>query len=421
MGPATTFSESPPAAAAEVFVARQPILNADRSTYGYELLYRSHRGNAFDGTDAAAATARVISNSYLTIGLDQLVGGNRAFINFDRASLVGGLPAMLPQETVVVEILETVQPDSEVLAACEALKKKGYLLALDDVVGSEGLETLLGLTDIVKVDFRGASSLEIRRLARHLSGATLLAEKVETYEEFERARQMGFRLFQGYFFSRPEVVSKREIPGFKLNYLRILKEVGNLDLDFERIEEGVKREASLVHKLLRYVNSAHFGCKRRVDSIRHALALLGETEIRRWISLATMAGLASDKPAQLVVEAMTRGRFCELMSGRAGLASRAPEMFLLGLYSLLDALLDRPMKEVVDEVSLTADVRSCLLGEPAPVRAMLDLLALAEAAGRADWDRLGAAMLRIPVPLAEVNERYLEAVRWAGEVFRAGD
>jgi c-di-GMP-related signal transduction protein len=405
----------------DIYVARQPILDQRKNLFAYELLYRSSRENVFDGTDSTTATSRVISNAFLTIGLERLVGERRAFINFDRNMLTRGLVELLPRANLVVELLEQITPDEEVLASCRSLKSKGYLLALDDFVCAEGLESLLELADIVKVDFRLTSERERRLLTNKLLDwdVQLLAEKVETQDEFDTASDLGYTLFQGYFFSRPVIVEGRQIPGFKLNYLRILREVGNPTLDFARVEDVLKSEVSLLHKLLRYVNSAQFRWAREVESIRHALALLGETELRKWIALVTMSGLASDKPLQLVVDAVTRARFCEKMSAPVGLASRSSELFLLGLYSLLDALLDRPMAEIVDDVHLADDVRATLLEEPVKTRGLAETLCLARAYEKADWGLLESAAMKMNINVGTVADTYLEAVEWADGNFNS--
>jgi len=418
---ATAGSADEIGASDEIYVARQPILGLNQELHAYELLYRSSRENVFDGSDATTATSRLVTNSLLTIGLEHLVGEKRAFVNFGRKLLVDGYAQLLPKGAVVIEILEDIEPDAEVLRACEDLKRKGYTLALDDFVSADGYEDLLQLADIVKVDLRLATVEQQRELINRVSSLSLglLAEKVETHEEFAAAAELGYTMFQGYFFSRPQIVPGRQIPGFKLNYMRILKEVSNPELDFSRIEQVVKSEASLVHKLLRYVNSASFGWKRDVESIRHALALLGETEIRKWISLATVAGIASDKPQQLVIDAVMRGRFCESLSRTLGLAARSSDYFLAGMYSLLDALLDQPMSEVVEEVHLAGDVREVLLGKPAATRGLGEALALARAYERADWDAIDAVAGSLGLGLQEIAQSYLEATEWADQVFKS--
>jgi EAL and modified HD-GYP domain-containing signal transduction protein len=404
----------------DVYVARQPILAVNQAVYAYELLYRSSMENAFDGTDATTATSRVIANSYLNIGLERLVGDRCAFINFGRQLLLDGYAEMLPKDSVVVEILEDIEPDTAVVDACKALKRRGFVLALDDFVTADGYDELLGLADIVKVDFHLTDASVRDQLAEQLRprGLRLLAEKVETHEEFEEAVGMGYTLFQGYFFSRPKIVAGKQIPGFKLNYARVLKEVGNPELDFQRIDDLVKAEASLVHQLLRYVNSASFGWKREVESIRHALALLGETEVRKWISLAALAGIASDKPQELVVEIVVRGRFCESISKCIGMGARSSEFFLLGMYSLLDALMDKPMSEVVNEVHLADDLRDVLLGRAVSTKGLRESLTIVCAYEEGDWEAIAANAASLSISQVEVSESYLEAAEWADEIFQ---
>lgn len=404
----------------EVFVGRQPILNVRKEVVAYELLYRSSRENRFDAAGSSSASSNVIANALLTFGLDRLVGNRRAFINSDSALLTDGFVTMLPRNRVVIEILESVVETDELVRACRDLKDKGYTLALDDFVCETGHERLLELADILKVDFRATDRQSQERLAGayRARGITMLAEKVETPEEFDLSLQAGYQLFQGYFFSRPRIVTSHEIPGFKLNYLRILEETNRPDLDFDRLEEILKPEPSMVHRLLRYVNSAAFGLHGEVRSIRHALALLGEQEIRRWAVLAAFAGLAEDKPRELIVAAVVRGRVCERLAAEAGLGQRGSEMFLMGMFSLADAILERSMEDVFSCILLVADVRETLLhARRAPVRIRL-LLDLAIALEHADWPAMETAAATLGLPIHALRDVYLEALEWTARVFR---
>ena len=414
------MSRQEQAALREVYVARQAVLDREQHLFGYELLYRSSRKNVFDGLDSTKATSRVISHSFMTIGLERLIADRRALINFDRNMLVSGYAAILPKKSVIVEILEDVTPDVEVVAACRKLKHCGYQLALDDFVGGDGFEPLIELADIIKVDFRLTSPSVQAGFAKQFNnrGIVMLAEKVETQQEFQRARDMGYSLFQGYFFSKPAIVTGREVPGFKLNYLRILKEINNPDLDFDRIEEIVKYEASLVHKLLRYINSATFGWNREIESIRHALALLGEKEVRKWISLVAISGLAGDKPQELVVNAVIRGRFCELMSSDIGLSQRQSELFLMGMFSLLDAVLGMPMQEILGEVHLADDVRDTLLGKAARTRGLKEVLGVVRAYETADWAAMEEIAQSVGLSASSLSQTYMDSVEWADRVFQ---
>jgi c-di-GMP-related signal transduction protein len=265
------------------FVARQPILNREQQVFGYELLFRDGIENVFRATDAEAA-ARSTLDSTLLMGFDVLCDGQRAFINCTRDLLLKDGITLLPCEQTVVEILEDVQADDLVMAACERLKVAGYTIALDDFVTNDRREPLIALADILKVDFERTTAAEQAALVKRYAsaGRRMLAEKVETQEQFVAGQDVGFVYFQGYFFRRPEVVRAREIPTNRVNYLRMLAAVSKDELDLRELEMLIKTEASILYRLLRYLNSPIFGMRNEIHSIRHALAILGEREVRRW-------------------------------------------------------------------------------------------------------------------------------------------
>jgi c-di-GMP-related signal transduction protein len=405
----------------DVLVARQAIFDRRMNVYGYELLYRSCQDNFFDGTDGSIASAQVITNSLFAIGLEKMLGGKLGFVNFSRELLVGDCASVLPRQKTVIEVLESIQPDKEVIAACQRLRRQGYLIALDDFPRNGNSAPLVGVADIIKVDFRTTDPPEQRELLNRYGkrGIRMLAEKVETQDEFERARWMGYVYFQGYFFARPVIVQGREIPGFKLNYLRILREIHHPDMDFHRLEEALKPEVSLTYKLLRYVNSAAFGFSRRIESIREALVLVGEKEIRKWASLVVLPQLAGNRPAELVATAAVRARFCELMARPVALGARSSELFLMGLFSLLDVMMGRPLDEILDQLHLATDLRATLLGRPEGKLAAIHALVHAQEKG--DWEAASAAAARLEVPMEQVAELYLNAVQWADQVFESSD
>ncbi len=404
----------------DVFVARQAIFDRRLGVFGYELLFRSCLNDAYDGTDGALASSQVISTSFYSIGVENILGGKRAFINFPRKLLVEDFASLLPREVAVIEILESVIADPEVLEACAALRRRGYLLALDDFSDREEMAALTRMADIIKVDFRATDPAEQEALMRRYGrrGIRMLAEKVETQPEFERARKMGYSFFQGYFFARPVIVQGREIPGFKLNYLRILQEVHRPELDYGRLEALLKLEVSLTYKLLRYVNSAVFGFNRRIESIKEALVLVGESEVRKWLSVVVLPQLAGNKPGELALTAVVRAHFCELIAHPAGLGRRASELFLMGLFSLLDVMMDQPLDALLEQLSVADDVRAALLGDTPAGGAIADVYALVRANEQAEWDALVAAARRLSVPSQRIADLYLEAVRWADDVFR---
>lgn len=404
----------------DVFVARQPIFDRQQRVFGYELLFRSCLTNAYDGTEGTQATSQVITTSFFSLDMGKILGGKRAFINFNRDLLVGECVSVLPSEIAVVEVLESVEADEQVMAACKHLKERGYLLALDDFVCEERLAPLAEVADIIKVDFLATPEAERRRLVRRYSGRgiKLLAEKVETPEQFRQAYQMGYSYFQGYFFARPVIISGRDIPAFKLHYLQILKEINLPELDYPRLENMIKQEVSLSYKLLRYINSAAFGWRGPIESIRQALVLLGESESRKFVSLVALPFLAQDKPEELVVTAVIRARFCESIAPRVGLSNRKADLFFLGMFSLLDVIMDRPLEEVLAEVGLAPDVREALLEKSCgrnPLGWILELVRCYEAA---EWDRLAQAARHLRLPAEVIPDLYLDSVHWADSVFR---
>ena len=299
--------------ALEHFIARQPIFDTKGRVYAYELLFRSGLHNYFDCDDQDHAAASVIANSNLLFDLSEMTGSTKAFVNCTRRVLLEDLITTLPRQQAVVEVLEDVEPDEELIAACRRLKNKGYTLALDDFVYHQNYEPLLELADIIKVDFLLSDVEEQERLARMMipRGIKMLAEKVETHEVYEQARKMGYQYFQGYFFAKPVIISRKDIPTNKVQFLRILKEVHAQEVDFKKLAQTIQSEVSLSYKLLKLINSAAFALRNKVTSILQALSLLGLREIRSWVSLLSISSMADDKPAELVVSSLIRARLCE--------------------------------------------------------------------------------------------------------------
>jgi EAL and modified HD-GYP domain-containing signal transduction protein len=348
------------------------------------------------------------------VGMDRLVGNKKAFINFGRELLLAGFPAVLPKENTVVEILEDVQPDPEILAACEDLKRQGYLLALDDFVMRSGQESFLDQAHIVKLEV-GSTSMEeqaafVKRL--HAEGKKMLAEKVETHQEFAAARDAGYDYFQGYFFAKPTLVRSRQIPLVKLNCLNLLRELVKPELDLNRLADLISADVSLTYKLLRYVNSARFATVDRIESVRHALLFPGEAQLRRWASMAAIPKAASDKPTELLTASLIRAWMCESIA-RLSNYIRPEHAFLTGMFSFLDALLDQPLDVVLSGIGLAPPILDALLGTaPAddPLTAIYDLVRGYEAG---EWEAIQAPAERLGLELDLVRNAYCEAVTWA--------
>jgi EAL and modified HD-GYP domain-containing signal transduction protein len=404
----------------DVFVARQPILDAAQDVFGYELLFRSNaQSNFFDGQDRDHASARVIDRSLLTFDWVSLTRNKRAFINVTRRALLEEQVRVLPPQATVVELLEDIEPDEPVVAACAALKRGGYLVALDDFQYRPEYEPLLALADIVKVDFKidqseAARALHVQRLRPR--GVRLLAEKVETREEFAQAKALGYALFQGYFFARPEILSTREVSGNKLSYLRLLQQFQSDEIDYERIGQIVKGDMALSLKLLRFLNSAAFGWRSRVENIKQALVLLGERPLRRWACLVAFAQLGGDQPGELVRLSLVRARFCELLAPEVRLPGEELKLFLAGLLSTVDALIGRPLKEILGGLALPPAVKAVLLGGPSP---LADAFALALAYERGDWGEVARLGQALRLDEAKIPKLYEQSLAWAESIFAA--
>jgi c-di-GMP-related signal transduction protein len=394
------------------FVARQPILTTDEKVFGYELLFRDGIEDFFQSSDPDAASRSTLNTSML-IGLDVLCDGHRAFVNCTRETLLKDYVTLLPSEQTVVEVLETVPADDLVVAACRRLKEAGYTIALDDFAVNDPREALTDLADIIKVDLRATSAADAAAMVKRYGPwrCRMLAEKVETREEFVTAKKAGFLYFQGYFFRRPEVLTSHEIPANQLNYLRMLTAVSQPELDVREIENLVKSEAALCYRLLRYLNSAAFGLSAEIRSVQHALAILGEREVRRWIRLVATLGAGQGKTTDLVLAALVRARFCELLSPK--IAHGESDLFLMGLLSLMDTMLEVPMHQVLDNVPIDQESKVALLGGAGRLRPFYQLM-LAQEAG--EWKSVSELTRQLHLNESDVATFYWQAMQWAREV-----
>lgn len=402
----------------DVFVARQPIFDRDSRVYAYELLYRSNADcNRFTGTDEDRPTLEVIAGSLLTIGLNGIAGGKKAFINFGRNLLVDGLVSMLPKDNVVIEVLETAEPDSELVNTCRKLRKLGYTIALDDFAWHPRFEQLIEIAHIIKIDMRLTSRAEQERLVSTYQprGIAMLAEKVETREEFEWAADVGYDYFQGYFFARPSIISAKEIQPAVFTCLQLLRQLQSPDLDFKKLENLIGADVALAYKLFRYVNSVLFARRGNIQSIRRALAHLGADAIRRWATMATLPRLVQDKPEELVASALVRAHFCENLARLAG-DPGFPSAYLTGLFSFLDALLDRPLDEALAEVGLGPHINDVLLGTPGSDEPLATIYTLARSYEAGDWEQTDQLARRLGLADSDVSNSYVEATERANQI-----
>ncbi len=401
----------------DLFVARQPIFDRAQQAIAYELLFRSATGGPVQAADYEQAALDVLRDIFFVFGLEHLTSGKKAFVNLSRRALVEEKVTIFPPETTIVEILEDIEPDEEVVAACANLKKAGYKLALDDFVYRESLDPLIELADYIKVDFKITAGEERRELINRYAGRQIqfIAEKVETHDEFHEAYECGYAFFQGFFICEPEIISSRDVPGFKVNYLHLLKEINRPDLDMDSLEEIIKHDVSLSYKLLRYLNSAWFGWRTEVKTIKAALIRLGEKPVRKWVSMIAFTNMAEDKPPELLLASLIRARFCELIGQEAKIKDKELDLFLMGMFSLIDALIDRPLPELLNELSLSKEVKEALLDDGASLGKVYRLVIAYE---RGDWESVASLADTLKATRTRVPECYTEAVEWADQVMR---
>ena len=401
-------AEAPPAPSA--FVSRQPVLDIDGRVFGYELLYRDEAGSGHDGTGA-----RGLTDVVLDLGLDTLAEGKPAFLNFTRELLLNKAGTLLPPKKAVVQLRRGLKVDDEVVAACQELHKAGHRLACDFGADPEA-ERLVPLMAFIRIDVRSMSMEAASALVKRFAAAKIraIAEKVETAEAYQGAKATGFTLFQGFYFCRPTTQKASALPGRKLAYMHLLTALRQPDVGVRQIEELVKHDVSLSYRVLKCVNSAAYGLRSEVTSIKQALIMIGIEPIRRWVSVWSVAGLNGDRPSEIVTVSLLRARCCELLGEQ--LKSGDHELFLLGLCSLLDAILDRPLVDTIADLPLSPEIRAALLGEKNTCRDVLDTVIAYESG---NWDeaieRAKALGLKEEAPAAV----YRDALTWARALSRA--
>ncbi len=392
----------------QYFVGRQPIFDRTLKSIGYELLFRTSSTATMAGPlDGDMATSRVLTNAVSEFGLDSLVGDKLAFFNMTEKFLSEPeMVSFLPPERVVLEVLEDVAVTESVVKGVQSLVKSGYTIALDDFIYSDAHKPLLAVAKLVKYDFTQtpAEPLAERIAIDHAAGREVLVERIETAEEFEALLALGVDYFQGYFFAKPTTLSTTGVPSNKLMILQLLALVNDPSTQLEEIVAALSKDVGLSVKALRYVNSAGTGCSVEIESIKQAAALLGRSTLRNWVSVIVMAGM-DDKPLQLVNMALYRAKFCELMGEQLKLSS-ADSCFTVGMLSLLDVMTDTPLEVILEQLTLSDEIKSALLGDDSP---MHGLLQLAIALERFEPDNEG------PEATDEALQCYLNAIEWADE------
>lgn len=396
----------------DIYVARQPIFDIKKCIFGYELLFRADMANFFPEIEGDSATSKLLSNSFFNIGIEKIAGSNLAFINFTQELLLRQLPLMFSQDRLVVEILENVQPERDVIEACQEIALNGYIIVLDDFFYKPSLEPLIEVADIIKIDVKATPLGEVGGLVKKMTerGVDLLAEKVETYDEFNKALEMGFRYFQGFFFSKPEVLRGKEISTPQMQLLEIMAEVNKEDFEFNRLEKMIVRDASISYKLMRLINSAYYKRAKEISSIRQAIVMIGEVGIRRFLSLISMVGLAGNKPDELIRVSLVRAKFCEFLGNHPGSSAESSELFTLGLFSLIDAIMDDSMENLMSQIPLSSNIKEVLISRTGDLSGYLSLV---ESYEKGDWGEIEEATNIIGIKQDDLPRQYMESLSWA--------
>lgn len=397
------------------YAARQPILDRNKKLYAYELLFRDSIDNVFPDVCGDEATSKMIEASRFNIGITEFTGNKPAFINFTAETISKGYPEMLTTEEVVVEILETVKPGKKLLSLCKDLYEKGYTLALDDYEHQPVWTHFYPFIKIIKVDIQHSGIDEIRKIKEatiDFPNIQILAEKVETYEEYEQALDLGCELFQGYFFSKPEMVKTKSLSPSQMSVAELLYETSKPDLDLDGIKSVFERDVTMSYKLLRYANSPIFRRRKEISTIKQALVTLGSAELKRFLGLMFAVSVNPDKPNELINLCMARAKFCELIAEEANVNVDTSIAFLTGLLSMIDAILDQDIETILENLPLAQEIKDTLLTRKGVMAAFIKLVEFTE---QADWDKTELVMKKLGLNKDTVVKSYNEALAWADE------
>lgn len=404
----------------DVFLARQPIFDKGNRIFGYEILYRDGTANAFSAdADQDFASGNALTRCFLNFGMDSLTNGTRAFVNFTSEFLKNDIATIFPKEQLVVEILETVQVDDSIIAACTALKDAGYTLAIDDFTVQPGYDRLIPLADIIKVDFKQSPPDEQRDIVRRYrrEGLHFLAEKVETDEEHRRALDVGYDYFQGYFYARPEMNHTKKILPFAHTRQMLMQCINEPEPNYDEITHLIESDLAFSYEILRLVNSAYFAQRMPVTSVRRAVVMLGIQELRKWMYIIFLTDVEKGKPSEIVLTSMVRGRFMENLTGSAGRADMRHTAMTIGMFSLLDVLLECSMDNAIAGMNFSDPVRDVLCGKATEgFLAQCYQAVLSYEQGL--WGKAVEIAGKFGVSADVLQSSYMDALRWVKQVYQ---
>lgn len=392
-----------------IYIGRQPIYTRDLSLFGYELLFRDSQANAAQIGDPDRATSQLILNALTEFGLSNIVDDKLAFINLTRNFTTGTFPIPGVQSQLVLEILENIELDNVVLDGVQSLKQQGYIIALDDFIFHPHLQALVQIADIIKLDVLTLSEQELHQHVSELRRypVRLLAEKVESHKIFRQCLELGFDYFQGYFFCKPDTMRGKRTPANRVALLNLLAKLSNPDVGTCELEQLIAQDITLSYRLLRYLNSSQYAVEKSIDSIKHAIMLLGLNTIRS-LSYLIVISTIEDKPFELFVTALIRAHMCECLATAFNDKSQQPAYFTVGLFSIIDAIMDQPLDSVLEQLPLREDISRAIRLQDGT---MGKALQYAIAYEQGDWDKLE----QTPIKADDMREIYLRAIMWSKE------
>ncbi|MCG8619632.1 MAG: HDOD domain-containing protein [Desulfobacterales bacterium] len=403
----------------KVFVARQPVFTAKKKLFGYELLFRLGLENSFPDIDGSTATSSVLANTFFSFELNDILSGKPGLINFPQDLLIKRTPLLFPKDHIIIEVLEDVEPDIEVIQALKEFKAQGFRIALDDFIYDEKFDAMIQLCNMIKFDLMATPLNTLPPVLSTLPKdrpITLLAEKVETYEEFEKAKEIGFGLFQGYFFARPEVLSNKDISAGQVTKLKLANAVAGRDLNLDTVAELIKKDVSVSFKLLKFINAAYFRRLTPVDTIKDAITYLGTDELKKFINVVVVSDLNPDKPNELIRASVIRARMLERCADMVKTRYNPDELFTIGLFSSMDAIMDMPMANILENIALSDHIKEALLGRD---RNFLQLNRLVTYFERGLWEDRFLKLTEDTALFKKLPEFYLDALKMADSFFSA--
>ncbi len=400
----------------DIFVARQPIFDRNNTVVAYELLFRNGYENFYKNLNGNDKTLNVIANSFYTFDFKSVIDNKKAFINFTEKLIKEEIATILPCEYVVIEILENIEPTEEFIIACKKLKEKGFILALDDFVFDKKYTKLIELVDIIKIDFtitKGDDRRKIFKVTKINKKIKFLAEKVENIDEYNEALELGYTYFQGYYFSKPIMLSGKNIPVNKENAFKIMKLINKEDFDFNDLEALIIKDVGLSYKMIKLINSSAYCIKNKVSSIKYAITLLGKKEIVKWLYVVLLNDLKGNKTNELIKVSLQRAKFCELICENSIYKDKKLFGYMVGLLSVIDAILDCPIELVVKDLYLVNEIKDGLINENDPLNIILNLTISYE---KGQWEKVSHYTKIIEFDIEKMPKIYLESLEWAGNI-----